>query len=554
MPDKRPIPSIVGTQNQGASKRSFSKPKERQSSNLFTPGLGSQNHTSEVRVNAAQIQGLQNLFETHPTLVAAKSVLEAQLLSSGLVLKRNGNVVDLAPQFRQHIDTHWLQFARDVLSSILVAGYAVVSYEEESQNCATTPHRNRVQDTSSSRGVHSRLQDAGNTGGALRKVTMVPVVVSYAACQIGFQMGGRSNYQRIYQIHRHGHDDALTTDEESILYIRSPPDEFGNVNSPMAAVAPVSSFVDGLVDMASNAEAARAQPALITQLKKTDNGHGASAADMFFDSESRAINSEQSGREDETAALALQMQLRLCQTLNRQSMGNMHAGIGSGQSTSGVNSSAAQQTMAARMVTLPTNQEVAPHIPIPQTRSDLEPLLRLSVDYMCTAIGVPSSLLFDGRFASQTSAQLSLLNATVSQLSKFIDQVLTDSFLDLYPDEGSFTTSKKVGKGDSRAPALELVTTTSPLSATGEVLSLFQGGLADYESAAPLALHSIGLSAVDIEAALKRHKEEVEKLARETAAASALPVESKKAATESKKAATEPERGSAPGGKGDSQV
>ena len=268
-------------------------------------------------------------------------------------------------------------------------------------------------------------------------------------------------------------------------------------------------------------------------MKKVVGQNGIAPADMFFDRESRSIGREHASEENESAARALQMQLQLCQMLNRAGMSTAHAGIGgpAGQSDG---QSAAASEMASRMVALPTDQEVAPHAPAPQTRTDLEPLLRLSVDFMCTAVGVPASLLFDGRFEGKTSDKLALLNATVAQLAAAVDQVLTDSFLDLYPEEttapekagaagssssssssdgrtrattASAGTKRKLGHG-ARARPVELVTTTSPLSATEEVLALFQGGIADFEAAAPVALHSIGLSAIEIEAAIERRRQE----------------------------------------------
>jgi len=53
----------------------------------------------------------------------------------------------------------------------------------------------------------------------------------------------------------------------------------------------------------------------------------------------------------------------------------------------------------------------------------------------------------------------------------------------------------------------ELILTTAPLAATGEVLALYAGGLVDFESSMPAALHSMGCSAEEIGAALERRRE-----------------------------------------------
>lgn len=155
----------------------------------------------------------------------------------------------------------------------------------------------------------------------------------------------------------------------------------------MAAVYHISAFVDGLINMASIAEVGRAQPALVTQLKKADVQGGVAPADMFFDSESRGISRDQAEDDNAHNARALQLQLQLCAILNQAGMGGTRAQIGAGTGAAGSSSDAGG--VATRLFTLPADQEVAPNAPVPQTRADLESLLRLSVDFMCTAIGTP---------------------------------------------------------------------------------------------------------------------------------------------------------------------
>ena len=42
---------------------------------------------------------------------------------------------------------------------------------------------------------------------------------------------------------------------------------------------------------------------------------------------------------------------------------------------------------------------------MPQTRGDLESLSRLAIEQISAALGVPADLLFNGRFASKSTAQ-----------------------------------------------------------------------------------------------------------------------------------------------------
>ena len=93
--------------------------------------------------------------------------------------------------------------------------------------------------------------------------------------------------------------------------------------------------------------------------------------------------------------------------------------------------------------------------------------------------------------------RLSLLNSTVASLAKSINEVLSDTYAELYPDD----------TGDVQ---LELV--TAPLAATEEVLALYQAGIAPAEVAVPACLHAIGASRDDIEDAVKKAVAEKQRL------------------------------------------
>ena len=88
-------------------------------------------------------------------------------------------------------------------------------------------------------------------------------------------------------------------------------------------------------------------------------------------------------------------------------------------------------------------------------------------------------------------SQLQLMNTTVQSLALAVNKVLTASYFACYGD---------ALEGD------ELVLLTAPLAATSEVEALFTAGLIDIESALPAALHSLGASANEIEAALTRRR------------------------------------------------
>ena len=78
--------------------------------------------------------------------------------------------------------------------------------------------------------------------------------------------------------------------------------------------------------------------------------------------------------------------------------------------------------------------------------------------------------------------------------------VLTKTYNQLYADDD---------EGDEEPAQLKLV--TNPLSVAEEIEKLYTAQLIDYESALPAALHALGATTEEIEAAMARAKEKEDK-------------------------------------------
>ena len=91
----------------------------------------------EVRISNDVLMALSHLFQTSPSIQAARTILMGQLLSSGVIVRREGSDVKLKPTFQSPLNDVWLPFARDVIDSFLVHGFAVVSLEEEPEPAFT---------------------------------------------------------------------------------------------------------------------------------------------------------------------------------------------------------------------------------------------------------------------------------------------------------------------------------------------------------------------------------------------------------------------------------
>ena len=58
----------------------------------------------EVRISSDTMVALHHLYQTSPSIQAARAILMGQLLSSGVVVQRAGRDVNLKPVFSRHLE------------------------------------------------------------------------------------------------------------------------------------------------------------------------------------------------------------------------------------------------------------------------------------------------------------------------------------------------------------------------------------------------------------------------------------------------------------------
>ena len=297
-----------------------------------------------------------------------------------------------------------------------------------------------------------------------------------------------NRYSRKYNVHQLSTLGISKIDEETRVVIRQHPDANGNVNSPLASVFEIGSFIGALTELAITAETVRSRPRLVTQQSKKDT-NAVDPSSLFFDSESMDVynSGERDGNVDATRAL--QMQQSMCSIINKLQTTNKKSEAGNKAMPSHV-----PEEASPSIFVLPKDHEMAPNVSSVDSRQDLEPLYRLSMEQFCAAFGVPSDLLFSGKYSSKTS-NLSLLNATVMDLAECIDRVLTLAYRDIYSD----CNESNIG---------ELHLLTSPLSSIDDVVSLFQAGLVPIEIAMPSVLHTIWIDKESIQLAVENAKKE----------------------------------------------
>ena len=92
-----------------------------------------------------------------------------------------------------------------------------------------------------------------------------------------------------------------------------------------------------------------------------------------------------------------------------------------------------------------------------------------------------------------------MLNTTVASLALTVNNVLTTTYSAIY------------GGDDALSDGDELNLIVAPLTSIAELQGLYTAGLVDFETAVPVALHSLGSTAEEITSALERRREQDKK-------------------------------------------
>jgi len=296
------------SQGVGLRARGQRKPPRSRATDLIGPALGlsTGEHPGEHRLNYKQIHSLEQLFNSHPAIQAARTILHGQLLSGGIVLKRDGKPVELKPAFKNHLEEVWLPFAQDVVDSFLKFGYAVMSYEEDDNSFARQSVKRRA-------GV-----GVGGKSKVLKDpVNLVPIVPPTDTYEVAYVMTGRAGYKRSYLIYGMAPNMATHIDEEARVVMRQQPDTEGNINSPMATIFDLGSFVAALTELAMTAEITNARPRIWTQMQKEANKAGLDPQALFFDTESRGVAGSADAQDNAAQGAALAQMHSMMRIINQ---------------------------------------------------------------------------------------------------------------------------------------------------------------------------------------------------------------------------------------------
>lgn len=408
-----------------------------------------QGTAGECRINQNQMAAIQHLYNNSPSLQAARAILVGQLLSSGLSLTRSGEAVKLTSTFSKHLESRWMPFARSVVDQILMYGFVVVSVEEDDPEpfaALAAALRKNSTDPPPSKKARGGVADTGNSnnigdpqvkldreaaevvskapGPVPNSPNLVPVVPVLGSYEVALTPSGRAGYKRTARVFTTAPSHAYTVDEFMAIFFRTRPDQHGNIVSPVASAFEFVSFTNSLREMALSAEIIRSTPTLVTQSAPRSNfGPGSGGVDpsnLFFDSESRAIQQQSSDQEASERTNQLALATRLAAELNR--VRTTH------DPNYGSSSQAAPNLppeIPPRLFALPKDQALVPGALQPTARGDLESLIRMSNESVACSMGVPASVIFEGLADENPSPLCSRKSA---HLKTFVPQFSQGNF------------------------------------------------------------------------------------------------------------------------------
>lgn len=450
-----------------------------------------------VKVNAGQMMAIDQVFYSDPIIFAARNVLQGHITAGGVFLQRNGDDVEVRQEFREHLEEHWVLFAKQCVDSLMKYGFVVVGFDRCVTEAPNTGFANEeAAGEGSARKKSRKRKEPVAMGG------VVPIVIETGEYDLFLKGVGERGYSKQYVLtNEQGEEDP-----DAFVFAKQHPDRAGNVTSAMAALFETETFTAALHEFALTAEASRCRPQLCTQMRKKDQSASAiDASNLFFDSEARDAHSDAIQEESRAAANSLAMQKIVCDAINAT------------QTRPNVPNPAAPQDSRRHfeppdvkpvLFCLPQDHEVAPAAVAQSGRGDLEALSRFAAEKICAALGVPAELIFSGRYVSNSSSSLRMLSSTVSEMAKSVNHILTKCYRRIY------------GLVDDKNTELHLL--VNPVVDREAIISSYAAGLIPRKVAMATVMQDVGASRTEVTEALASIKEQEEKEAQEGQAQAAV--------------------------------
>jgi len=220
------------------------------------PGFQKKGVEDVVALDSDELLRMERLYATESTVQACARVLQASVLGGGLRLLRDGANVELKPAFMDHLNTHWLGFARAAIDSVLTHGFVAVVL------CPAPP------------------PPFGAKAKANEDQNVIPCVADYSTCRVEMRRKGplTKEYHLVLM-------DGTEVDK-SMIFVKTAPSHEGVASSPLQSIKGPLVFMQRLVEYAMQAEAVATRQQIVTQPvpRLAKQNPNLDTESMFFDS------------------------------------------------------------------------------------------------------------------------------------------------------------------------------------------------------------------------------------------------------------------------------
>jgi hypothetical protein len=432
----------------------------------------------KVFVNDTQAKFLQGFYERDPVVSICRRFVLRTLLSGGLVFRsaKGNRAKTLTPDFAYVLEHYWVPFLIAVYDGFQKWGLVVWSVETVRIRLPSTPR-------------------------AKRRVR-VPWCLQHGTYRIEVRQSGRHSFPT-YHVYRMPRSRLFVADGRPDGTLRvmvcagHHPSLEGLIRSPLLPLMPGYQWTTQMREYALHVEHARAHPPLITE-QRTEAVHqnDVVAVEMFAD-----VNEQQEDKDDITyhkgrvAMEAFTRQVNLANQLNGKRLSDRTLEVDPFTGRVHRKPEFRQQWQEA-VFPLPDGQQLARPTPS-VARPDLLEFERNRADLVCSAMGVPRSLLMNegGGGAKGTAVGSNLAYQSFMRSMEAISRELAGHLRWVY---------RAVYKGDDVRVTFPYL----PVVAVEDLVQLGELGLISRDTFGRRMLAAVGLPETDLalqgEALVKR--------------------------------------------------
>ena len=402
-------------------------------------------NVQRVEVSAEELNNVRTLFHRSPVTQMCRNMLSQYLFRNKVMFHRGDITMKVGATLDVATDEFWIPFSEQCVDAILTAGVVV---------CDIIDHHT----------------EPG-----------VPVVVPDTQYRLYSCTVGSSHWFEAESIERGG--------GKARYYIvlndfGSDPNTRGQLTSRISTLYNSQRWIRSMCDLALDAEHIRTAPTLLTQQRHGPRQDVAGLhTDQFCNADLVVSHEEDKFRRDEVALEQLRVQEEAYESMRLRDPGGKH------------------KREMPNMFCLPSDQELARQ-PVPESRTDLVPLIRLTEEQTCAVMGVPRSLLYsDSARVGVADHSSDTMRVTLDWWKRQLTRILSQMYQIVYGKSDAMAVIKQTaGKGMTLRDIMDknVVTVSFPTQVTAtiaELKELYQCNVISWETFNTSCLRVAGVDA-----------------------------------------------------------